>query len=201
MRPGAQRHGGPSCAARVGVSKRVESPVPPPSHDRTPRSVRILGIDPGSQITGLRHRRLRRRAHDGRRVGQHPQRRRAQRPPPQHLRRARPCGARVQARRNRDRARVPASQCRQRAEARPGARRGDLRDVRGRRADLRVQREPHQESGGRPRRRRERSSAADGADDPRRSSERCSPMRPMRLRRRFCHAHERNIASCCEKRP
>ena len=39
-------------AARVGVSRRVESPVSPPSLDRAPRSVRILGIDPGSQITG-----------------------------------------------------------------------------------------------------------------------------------------------------
>jgi crossover junction endodeoxyribonuclease RuvC len=34
------------------VSKRVESPVPLPSLDRAPRSVRILGLDPGSQITG-----------------------------------------------------------------------------------------------------------------------------------------------------
>ena len=34
------------------MSKRVESPVPSPSLDRAPRSVRILGIDPGSQITG-----------------------------------------------------------------------------------------------------------------------------------------------------
>jgi len=34
------------------VSGRVESPVPLPSLDRAPPSVRILGIDPGSQITG-----------------------------------------------------------------------------------------------------------------------------------------------------
>jgi crossover junction endodeoxyribonuclease RuvC len=35
------------------VSGRVESPLSSPAPARAPRSVRILGIDPGSQITGF----------------------------------------------------------------------------------------------------------------------------------------------------
>src|SRR5690606_29051811 len=111
---------------------------------------------------GFCYRRCGCRSRPRRRVGHHQNRRRAQRAFATYLRRGRRHRGEACAGGDCDRKHLRPSQRRQRVEARAGSGRGVVRDLSSTPADLRVFTSPHQEGGGRPRRRGKAAGAAYG---------------------------------------